>query len=171
MGKKPIKNSPSRAHGDGRVKPDSNTDHHMTPTSRLTGVSRSDRSNIKVVIQKSHDHWHRIFENKTPFEAVVFLVEQMAPRGYFTLVEFRASYDGVNEEYSCKNPGSAVRSVYVSPTQYEAWNQLFGKKDWIFAIKEVMVNWSPKGYFIYYRLESTHHDRNVIVTSSTDPVE
>ena len=137
----------------------------MWPTSRLVQVAKSEKTNIKSAIKKHHEHWHTLFENKTPLEAVIFVIEQMAPLGYFTKVEIHASYDGTDEVYTCTYPGTAVRPQYVRPAQYEAWYHLFGQKDWIFAIKEMIQNWAPAGAFSYFRLESVHRDREVIVTS------
>ena len=55
------------------------TDHHMFPRARFPELAK-ERWNIKRIPDKEHEAWHRVFNDKTPDEAVIHILKFWTPQ-------------------------------------------------------------------------------------------
>lgn len=59
------------SNGNGRAR--EMTRHHIVPVSRLNGRTMGEE-NIAVLSRSQHEAYHTLFENKTPDEVIIHLV-------------------------------------------------------------------------------------------------
>ncbi|NUM25935.1 MAG: hypothetical protein HUU49_04985 [Candidatus Buchananbacteria bacterium] len=128
------------------------TDHHMIPRSRLGPERRNTlgRRNIKRVQWQYHDAWHCLFLNMTPYEAVICIIERLAPPDYFSNVRLKAVWGGAEYEYSLRAEREPILMIDHYRTKKDCdrfLKTLFAGKDWPAIISEVVTSWSPEGYW------------------------
>ena len=64
------------------IKPSKNpTVHHLVPRSRCGELflHKDDQRNKKNIRKKSHQAWHTLFENMTPEEVILFVIDNFFP--------------------------------------------------------------------------------------------
>lgn len=146
--------------------PNKNTKHHMIPSSRLRrGNERiAGRTVVKTVQRFKHAAWHYIFDNLTPYEAVLFVLLRLAP-GEFHQATVVAKWE--NDTYRFKL-GDAIdketqrliesKKILFGDGFEESLQILFGGRDWCNAIATIVKEWSPDHYFKFVSVGTTAPD-------------
>lgn len=145
------------------VPPHKKTKHHMVPASRLNENEkrRAGRTTIKTVERFRHDAWHYVFDNLTPYEAVLFVLLRLAPRKFHQATVIAKWEDST---YRFKL-GDAVdketqriiesKKILFGDGFEESLQIIFGGRDWCNAISVIVEEWSPRHYFKFVKVETT----------------
>lgn len=131
------------------------TRQHMVAQSRCrTEEERVDPENIKIVMWMYHEAWHVIFSNRTPFEAIVYIIEEVAPLGYFVGVNLRTNWRSFQESYSLKEGRKKEKKRELSSKAKGAWELLFGRKNYFQVVSHIINEWSPKSYYEFVHVKT-----------------
>ena len=136
--------------------------HHLFPESRFppyfTKPMRAQWGNVinKPIVH--HNAWHDLFEELTPEEAIVYLVEHVYPKGTFTRVVFRVNWQGISKRrYRYRRYSQSNILDYrwrnqrgLRHQQIAAYRRLFRKMDPVLVLQHIVQEWSPPGYFVSY---------------------
>ena len=148
--------SKSTEPGNGKKNsPHQKTRHHLIPRSRCSRLESHGKGNIKMVERRYHEAWHTLFENMTPFEILICLVNHWAPRGFFTQVQIRARWEDAYYTFSLKKPLQkdpliALAAHLEKPNRYpDLWTLLWANKTWFDLVTEIVTAWAPQSYFSY----------------------
>ncbi len=146
-----------------RPSPNQNTRHHRIP--RVRGEVVNQKWNILKVSRREHEAWHHVFGERTPLEAVMFIVEKLAPPKYFRRVVLHTQYDiTVSHWQSNRSAKHVIEEWYrfvvrkkdrwpfqqytLSDERQRSWHILFGGRSYYSAVHEIICGrWSPSGYF------------------------
>jgi len=141
-----------------KISPIKKTKHHMVPLSRIkredhAGRPNFTRDNLKHIRWRLHEAWHSVFDTLTPFEAVLLIIRELSPPGYFIEAEIQVSWGRYEHEFKLAD----IDNVTIPPRKKskqreEALKLLFANRDWVNAISHVVYDWSPTDYFRFVHI-------------------
>lgn len=106
------------------------------------------RANIKYVQWKLHQAWHEVFDALSPYEAVLLVIRDLSPPGYFTKAEVTVSWANYYHEFELlKESEISLPPRRKSANRDKAMKLLFDGRDWVDIIAQIVYVWSPIGYF------------------------
>lgn len=106
------------------------------------------RANIKRVQWRLHQAWHEVFDALSPYEAILLVIRELAPPGYFTKAEIRVCWEHYSHDFELLGDGEvSLPSRRKSANRDQAMKLLFGNRDWVDIVAQIVYVWSPVGYF------------------------
>ena len=149
---KPKESKPQKSKRK-RIAPNKKTRHHMMPLCRISLDEIVDRpqfsrANIKYVQWRLHQAWHEVFDTLSPYEAVLLVIRDLSPPGYFTKAEIRVAWQKYSHDFELIGETDVTLPPRrKSANRDQAMRLLFGKRDWVDIVAQIVYVWSPVGYF------------------------
>lgn len=109
-----------------------------------------------------HEAWHRVFDDKTPKEALVHIIQCFAPVGtVFTEIYIETTWEKTIDTFQIREPIRIAHARTHESEVMDAWRTLFERKSFFSILAEIVCDWAPHGYFSNVIVRGEYRARKV----------